>query len=274
MEPNSSEQPQAAVEPSLEERKFAFDKELRLQEIAIRSREISIKEMELSRSRWFNPTVIGLVAAASGLFGNLLVALFTSVNSQRIEQFKAQSNLIVQAVGTGDQKSACRNLLSFIHLGLLDDPEGRLARCETENTIPVLPSGSTYTPVLDTPWATAMAPVVNAVAKDDNYHYDVSFTVPVFSSALAANPINLITIYSYKTDANGHRSDDKAYNPIKGNWKTGDRVNIPIDLPKSYVDDPGHKTYLRYCVGSVQGCIPGPNVVLPETPTMTAPPTK
>ena len=68
--------------------------------------------------------VIGLAAATLGLFGNLLVAFFSSMNSQRIEQFKAQSNLIVQAVGTGDQKSACRNLISFIRLGLLKTLRG------------------------------------------------------------------------------------------------------------------------------------------------------
>jgi hypothetical protein len=267
MEPKTSKK-LPATELSLDERKFAFDQELRLQEIAIKAREVSMKEAELLRSRWLNPTVIGLVAAASGLFGNLFVAFFSNMNSQRIEQFKAQSNLIVQAVGTGDQKSACRNLISFIRLGLLEDPQGRLGRCETDlNTIPVLPSGSTYTPLLDTPSAVAMAPVVNAVAQGDSYHYDVSFTVPALG-LLAANPINLITIYSYKIDKAGNRSEDKNYNPIRGNWKTGDRVSIPIDIPKPYVEDMGHNTYLRFCVGSVQGCVPGPNVLLPETPTL------
>jgi hypothetical protein len=220
-----------------------------------------------------NPTVIGLVAATLGLFGNLIVALISNMNSQRIEKFKAQSNLIVQAVGTGDQKSACRNLISFIRLGLLDDPQGRLGRCETDlNTIPVLPSGSTYTPVLDTPSAVAMAPVVNAVVQGDSYHYDLSFTVPAISGLLAANPINLITIYAYKIDKAGNRSEEKNYSPVKGNWKTGDRVSIPIDIPKAYVEDVGHTTYLRFCVGSVQGCVPGPNVLLPESPTLAASP--
>ena len=116
------------------------------------------------------------------------------MNSQRIEQFKAQSNLIVQAVGTGDQKSACRNLISFIRLGLLEDPQGRLGKCETDlNAIPVLPSGSTYTPVLDAPAAVAMAPVVNTVMQGDNYHYDVSFTVPPLSGLLAGNPVSLVS---------------------------------------------------------------------------------
>jgi hypothetical protein len=258
-----------ATQLSLDEQKFAFDKELRLQELAIKNREVSLKEAELRRSRWLNPTVIGLVAAASGLFGNLFVAFFSNQNSQRIERFKAQSNLIVQAVGTGDQKSACRNLLSFLRLGLLEDPEGRLARCETDlNTIPVLPSGSTYTPILDTPSAVAMAPVVNAVMQGDRYHYDVSFTVPTISGILADNPINLITIYSYKTDKSGGRSEDKNYNPIKGNWKAGDRVSIPIDIPKTYVEDIDHKAYLRFCIGSVQGCVPGPNVTIAETPML------
>jgi hypothetical protein len=254
---------------SLDERKFAFDKEIRQQELAIKAREVSMKETEQLRSRWLNPTVIGLIAAASGLFGNLFVAYFSSVNSQRIERFKAQSNLIVQAVGTGDQKSACRNLISFIRLGLLEDPEGRLGKCESDlNAIPVLPSGSTYTPILDTPSAVAMAPVVSAVAHGDDYHYDVSFTVPPIPSPLVANPINLITIYSFKGDGAGNRSENRNYPSMKGNWKTGDRVSMSVEIPKAYVDDVSHKIYLRFCVGSVLGCIPGPNVLLPETPVL------
>ena len=252
---------------SLEERKFAFDMEIKAQEMSLKARELALKENESQRSRWLNPTVIELIAAASGLFGNMFVALISSSNSQRIEQFKAQSNLIVQAVGTGDQKSACRNLIVFIHMGLLEDPEGRLAKCETDlNAIPVLPSGSTYTPILDTPSAVAMAPVVTSIANGDHYHYDVSFTVPILSNF--GNPINLITIYSYKENKSGVRADDKEYSPVKGNWKPGDRVSVTIDIPRTYVDDSDHKTYVRYCVGSVQACVPGPNILLPETPSL------
>ncbi len=121
MSETPSNSPASAL--SLDERKFATDRELRLQEIALKVREVAVKETELHRSRWLNPTVIGLAVAGSGLFGNLIVAYIANTNTQAIEHFKAQSNLIVQAVGTGDQKSACRNLLSFIHLGLLDDPQ-------------------------------------------------------------------------------------------------------------------------------------------------------
>jgi hypothetical protein len=262
--------PDALVELSLEERKFEFDREVRLQEIALRARETAIKETELNRSRWLNPTVIGLVAAASGLFGNLLVALISNLNNQRIEEIKGQSSLIVQAVGTGDQKSACRNLISFIHLGLLKDPDGRLSKCETDlNSIPVLPSGSTYTPLLDTPASVSMAPVVTSTLQGDHYHYDVSFTVPLQPPLVTNNPINLVTVYSYKIDSVGNRSDDKNYAPMHGNWKAGDRVTMPMDIPKAYIEDANKKIYLRYCVGSVQVCQPGPNLLLPESPTLS-----
>lgn len=257
---------QSPAEASLDDRKFDFERDARLKEIAIRDRELSIKETEFRRSRWLNPTVIGLVAAATGLFGNLLVAFFANVNNQKIEKFKAQSNLIVQAVGTGDAKSACRNLISFIRLGLLEDPEGRLSKCETDlNTIPVLPSVSTYTPILDTPSAVSMAPVVSASFQGDHYHYDVSFTVPTFTGlAAAANPPNVVKIYSYKVDGAGILSEQTTYNPLHGNWKPGDRINFEIDIPKSYIDDPNRRTYVRFCVGSEQACAPGPNILLPE----------
>jgi hypothetical protein len=38
-------------------------------ETAAKEREVTAKEIDLNRSRWLNPTVIGLFAAALGLIG-------------------------------------------------------------------------------------------------------------------------------------------------------------------------------------------------------------
>jgi hypothetical protein len=189
-----------------------------------------------------------------------------------LEADKAEAGRILEMIKTADTEKAAANLRFLVDTGLASDRDGRIKNYldrRKPGEGPVLPSASsTYTPVLDTPLAVAMAPAVHAVMQDDRYHYDVSFTVPALTGAFAANPINLIKIYSYKLDKAGNRSEDKEYNAIKGSWKPGDRASFPVDISKAYVDDADHTTYLRYCVGSVVACAPGPNVLLPEAPTL------
>ena len=113
---------------SLEERKFRSDRlaritELRLKrrEIAAKEREVTAKEIELNRSRWTNPMVIALLAAAAGLVGNIVVARVNNSNSQEVERVRAQSNLVLEAIKTGNTDTACKNLVFFAGLGLIDD---------------------------------------------------------------------------------------------------------------------------------------------------------
>jgi hypothetical protein len=249
---------------SLEERKFIQESQLRKKELELKEREVATKEAELLRSRWINPTVIGLFAATIGLFGNLIVAYIGNRNSQEIERSRGQSSLVVQAVGTGDAGTACKNLISFLRLGLLDDPKGTISRCETAlGTIPVLPSVKTYAPVADVPSATELAPIVTSIDRGDSYHFEVTFTVPAIpSSPSPITGFDQITVYAYQLDQKGGRSHDTQFPIINGKWKAGERVTFAADLPKSYVNDTSHTSYLRFCVGSQGGCIPGPNLLL------------
>jgi hypothetical protein len=128
----------AIVPLSLEERKFRSDRitrivELRLKrrEIEAKEREVAAKEIELNRSRWTNPMVIALLAAAAGLAGNIIVARVNNSNTQQVERFHAQSNLIIEAIKTGDTEAACKNLVFFAGLNLIDDANNVIAkRCQ------------------------------------------------------------------------------------------------------------------------------------------------
>jgi hypothetical protein len=253
------------VPPSLDERKFVQEGELRRKEIALKEREVAAKEAELLRSRWLNPTVIGLFAATIGLFGNLIVAFIGNWNSQQVEHSRSQSSLIIQAVGTGDAKSACKNLMFFLGLGLLDDPKGTISRCETSpNTIPVLPGVKTYTPVADTPWSEAMSPSVTIGDRADVRHVEVTFVIP--APPVATYKFNLVTLYGYQIDRQGQRSGDIQFPPVHGDWKVGDHVTVSADVPKNYVNDPARTSYLRFCVGSLEMCMPGPNLLIARVP--------
>jgi hypothetical protein len=73
---------------SLDERKFEQDIAVKARELALkereitaREREVAAKETELGHSRWLNPTVIGLFAAALGLIGSVVVARVNNQNS-------------------------------------------------------------------------------------------------------------------------------------------------------------------------------------------------
>ena len=102
---------------SLDERRFdeeiatkRRELELKEKEVAVKEREaeakereVAAKELELRRSRWLNPTVIGLFAAAFGLIGSVIVARVNNATSQQVERFRAPSNLVLEAIKTGNR---------------------------------------------------------------------------------------------------------------------------------------------------------------------------
>jgi hypothetical protein len=99
------------------------------------------RELETTKSKWLSPTVLGLFAAAIALVGNVIVAAYNNRASQALERSKEQSNLILHAISTGNTDVACRNLVFFVSLGLLDDPKGTIVKCTTSTSpAPVLPS--------------------------------------------------------------------------------------------------------------------------------------
>jgi C4-dicarboxylate-specific signal transduction histidine kinase len=119
--------------PTEEKRKEEYDirardreLDLREREVATKEREAAAKEEELRRSRWSNPLVIGLIAAALGLFGNLTVAILNNKATQELELRRTQANLAVELIRTGDTEKVVKNLKFFLDHGLLDDPDNRI----------------------------------------------------------------------------------------------------------------------------------------------------
>jgi hypothetical protein len=102
--------------------------DIKEREVAAKEREVLAKEEELKRSRWLNPTVIGLFAATLGLMGNVIVARVNNENTQKVERVQNEANVTLEAIktGTGNTDAACKNLLFFVSLGLISDPDGRI----------------------------------------------------------------------------------------------------------------------------------------------------
>jgi carboxypeptidase family protein len=143
--------PQSASSPqpvSLDERKFERESADKQREFDLREREVAAKEKELRQSRWSNPLVIGLFAAALGLAGNIWVEHANNKWAKDAERSKAQSTLILDAIKTGDADKACKNLLFFVRLGLITEG-GQTVKSECATAPqgpPSLPSSSSLPP--------------------------------------------------------------------------------------------------------------------------------
>lgn len=80
--------------------KWEFERQLREREVAIRERELGLKRDENQRSRWTNPLVLAVLAAALAASGNFVVAWWNGKNQYQLELFKADSGRILQVFDT------------------------------------------------------------------------------------------------------------------------------------------------------------------------------
>ena len=95
---------------------------LKEQELQLKEAEVKAKERELGASKWLNPVVIGLFAAALSLVGTVVVTTINSTNTQELERFRTRSTIILEAIRTnGDTNAACKNLVFFVSLRLIED---------------------------------------------------------------------------------------------------------------------------------------------------------
>jgi len=108
----------AEEETSLQE----LEVRLKQQELKFKELEVQAKERELASSKWLNPVVIGLFSAALVLLGNVIVTTINSNNTRALERARTQSTIILEAIKTnGDTNAACKNLIFFASLGLIED---------------------------------------------------------------------------------------------------------------------------------------------------------
>lgn len=225
-----------ASEPSLEERRFQEEAAAKKQELGLRQREVTAKEEELRRSRWLNPMVIGLFAAAIGLIGSVIVARVNNQASQQLEQFRSQSTLILQAIKTGDQDGACRNLVFFVSLGLLDDQNHTISKtCASAPTgAPSLPADSRG---VEIPASRITVRVLNSSNGSEvqnlRVYYQLaglaSSSLGVFASPTLGSP-STVTVSSSKNYMIWAAKDGDPGNPIT------DKVLVQLEQSDVHVD--------------------------------------
>ena len=67
-------------------------------EFDLRREELTLKQDEAARSRWINPLVIAVLAAAAGAFGNAGVAWFNGSEQRKLEDQRARTNIEIENV--------------------------------------------------------------------------------------------------------------------------------------------------------------------------------
>lgn len=125
---------------------------IKREEIAIKQREIELKLLEHKRNIWLNPINLGVLAALIGVLGTVIAKQIEDVSNRKLEQqrienasllekTKLNSSLILEAIKTGDQEKAAKNLAFLVEHQLIDDPDGKIrASLANKDKIPVLPA--------------------------------------------------------------------------------------------------------------------------------------
>jgi TPR repeat protein len=124
----------------LDKLKAQQDYDFRRQELELKRRELDLKEAEQRAASWRNPLVVGIFVAALGLFGNIVVASLQNWANASLAHQKAQSDLILEAIKTGDTAKANRNLQFFIEAHLIDDPHDQIKNAIETGRGPTLPA--------------------------------------------------------------------------------------------------------------------------------------
>ena len=127
------------------ESETARERELWREELRLKERELALKESEHQRSRWTNPLVLAVVAAALAALGNAVVALINGSqqraleasqraleetranNEQVIEETKEEAVRILEVIKAHDDKSVRQNLKFLIEAGLITNDKRRSA---------------------------------------------------------------------------------------------------------------------------------------------------
>jgi predicted phosphodiesterase len=144
----------ASNHPEFEREKWQADVRLRERELAGKERELDIQDREVkakideqNRSRWTNPLVLAVMAAALAAAGNAAVALINgsaqrSIEERRaisqnklekekaqddreIEEAKGESARILEVIKTNDPDKAAVNLSFLVETGLITNEQRR-----------------------------------------------------------------------------------------------------------------------------------------------------
>ncbi|SAL88769.1 hypothetical protein AWB74_08722 [Caballeronia arvi] len=109
--------------PSDDLAKWQAEKAFREREVAVKEKELTIKEAENAASKWRNPLVVAIFAAAVAAAGNAVVALTNGIFQRQLETQTSEHSRILEMIKTGDPDKAATNLKFLLDAGLVADPD-------------------------------------------------------------------------------------------------------------------------------------------------------
>jgi beta-lactamase regulating signal transducer with metallopeptidase domain len=99
-----------------EREKWQAEQEVKKDELALKKRELDIRETESKRAAWTNPLVIAVFSAAIAGVGNVAATVYSAyqqraaderkaTDTEKLESEKAEANLILEMIKTRTQTS-------------------------------------------------------------------------------------------------------------------------------------------------------------------------
>ena len=123
---------------NLEEKRLKEEVRLRELEIELERDKLNFEFKHKEKIK-FSPLLTTAIAAFCALLGTILGAYINGISSLNLERQKFESNLILKAVETGDQKEAIDNLNFFVKAGFIEDSKNKISNLIKEDMVPVLP---------------------------------------------------------------------------------------------------------------------------------------
>jgi len=129
--------------------KWAADLRLRIMEFklkkreqATRANETALRQKEFERTRWTNPLVVAILAAAIAGILNLIAVSVNDFMQRGIEAQKAESARILEMIKTDNTEQAATNLGFLLDTGLVANSElvGNIETYLETHPAPVLPA--------------------------------------------------------------------------------------------------------------------------------------
>lgn len=157
------------LESDLREREMA----LKERDHELRREELALKRAEATQSRYRNPLVVAIFAAAIAAGGNALVAFVNGQQTRRVEEVRAEAGRILEMIKTGEPDSAAANLSFLARTGLISNPD-RLAAIEDFLTnrapgegpaLPTATGGEVARPARDLPVDDALRALGDSVGR-------------------------------------------------------------------------------------------------------------
>jgi hypothetical protein len=249
------------VDPVFERERWAAELKLREREIKLKENEqkrqlleLRFKLREERRSRWANPLVLAVLAAALAAAGNAAVAYLNgsaqraleqtrgdqqleierskATAQERLEETKAEANRVLEVIKTDDPAKAIVNLRFMLDTGLITNESRRQAMSAYLSNLkpgqgPVLPSPSFSPPLVQ-------SESVQTECTLPAGGTDVAKLSAAFGESLKSNPLNLQVRSASAADGLSMLADDPGGHLRLAIGFSKERENITVRWSADY----------------------------------------